>query len=42
MVGPRVVIEAAMAREGARTSEIRLQIITVKQNARTEAQRGTQ
>ena len=39
MVGERGGIEAAMARAKARTSEIRLQIIAIEQNARTEAQR---
>jgi len=39
MVGERGGIEAAMARAKARTSEIRLQVIAIEQNARTEAQR---
>jgi len=39
MTGERGGIEASMARAKARISEIKLQIIAIEQNARTEAQR---
>jgi HlyD family secretion protein len=39
MIGERGGIEASIARAKARTSEIRVQVIAIEQNARTEAQR---